>query len=150
MSLFIKKVQESALVGGLLLLSACGTSTAEKGTEIITEKPKTSEISNTVDTHATYLKTMFQDSFQIGTALSRVQILNKEPGTLALVEKHFDVITPENSMKWERIHPEPSTYDFLASDELVNFSKKNKIGIVGHTLVWHAQTPDWVSKQSGH
>ena len=35
-------------------------------------------------------------------------------------------------------------YNFDLADRYVAFGEKNKMDIVGHTLVWHVQTPDWV------
>ncbi len=90
------------------------------------------------------LKGQFSDKFRIGTAISREQIIGSERHVLPFVNKHFNAITPENSMKWERIHPEEGVYDFEAADALVEFSNKNNHFITGHTLVWHSQVPDWV------
>jgi endo-1,4-beta-xylanase len=47
-------------------------------------------------------------------------------------------------MKWEVIHPEPDTYDFDAADAFVDFAERNDMRVIGHTLVWHSQTPHWV------
>jgi endo-1,4-beta-xylanase len=47
-------------------------------------------------------------------------------------------------MKWMHIHPEPNKYDFAAADRFVDFGQKNKMFIIGHTLIWHWQTPRWV------
>ena len=33
---------------------------------------------------------------------------------------------------------------FPPADRYVEFGQKNKMFIVGHTLVWHNQTPKWV------
>ena len=90
------------------------------------------------------LKDLFLDKFKIGTALSREQIIGTQRNILPFVNKHFNAITPENSMKWERINPEEGVYDFEAADVLVEFSNKNNHFFTGHTLVWHSQVPDWV------
>jgi endo-1,4-beta-xylanase len=90
------------------------------------------------------LKVAFKDDFYIGAALSLDQILGNEPNAMALVEEHFNSITPENILKWEEVHPEPSRYNFGPADCYVAFGEKYKMHIVGHTLVWHHQTPDWV------
>lgn len=90
------------------------------------------------------LKRAFEDDFYIGVALSLDQIVGNEPTAIALVEKHFNSITPENILKWEEIHPEPNTYRFEAADRYVAFGEKHNMHIIGHTLVWHVQTPDWV------
>ena len=90
------------------------------------------------------LKDVFKDDFYIGVALSLNQISGSEPNAIALVEKHFNSITPENILKWEKVHPEPNRYDFKAADQFVALGEKNDMFIVGHTLIWHYQTPDWV------
>ena len=90
------------------------------------------------------LKEVFKDDFHIGAALSGDQISGKEPNTMVIVEKHFNSITPENILKWEEVHPEPDTYNFEPADRFVEFGRKNNMFVVGHTLVWFFQTPDWV------
>jgi endo-1,4-beta-xylanase len=90
------------------------------------------------------LKDVFEGDFKIGVALSENQILGNEPKATALVEEQFNSITPENILKWEEVHPEPNKYNFELADRYVAFGEKNKMHIVGHTLVWHCQTPDWV------
>jgi endo-1,4-beta-xylanase len=90
------------------------------------------------------LKDVFKDDFYIGAALSLNQISGNEPDSVALVEKHFNSITPENILKWEEVHPEPDKYNFDAADRYVALGEKNKMHIVGHTLIWFYQTPDWV------
>jgi endo-1,4-beta-xylanase len=90
------------------------------------------------------LKDVFKDDFHIGVALSLNQITGREPDTLPVVEKHFSSITPENILKWEEVHPAPGKYNFEAADRFVALGEKNKMFIVGHTLVWFHQTPDWV------
>ena len=57
---------------------------------------------------------------------------------------HFNSITPENILKWALVHPQPGNYDFAAPDRFVEFGEKHNMFIVGHTLVWHNQTPRWV------
>ena len=94
--------------------------------------------------HLPALKKVFGDDFIIGVALNLDQISGKEPNAIALVEKHFNSISPENILKWEEVHPEPDRYNFEAADRYVALGEKNKMFIVGHTLVWFHQTPDWV------
>lgn len=90
------------------------------------------------------LKDLFKNDFYIGAALSLNQISGTEPEAIALVKKHFNSITPENILKWEAVHPEPNRYNFAPVDKYVAFGEKNKMFIIGHTLVWFYQTPDWV------
>jgi endo-1,4-beta-xylanase len=90
------------------------------------------------------LKDVFKNDFYIGTALSSNQISGIESKAIKLVERHFNSITPENILKWEEVHPEPNRYNFEMSDRFVAFGEKHKMHIIGHTLVWFHQTPDWV------
>jgi endo-1,4-beta-xylanase len=90
------------------------------------------------------LKDVFKDDFYIGAALNLDQISGNEPDSMALVEKHFNSITPENILKWEEVHPERNKYNFKPADLYVAFGEKHKMHIIGHNLVWHNQTPEWV------
>ena len=90
------------------------------------------------------LKDVFKDDFYIGVALNVNQIYDKEPNAIALVQRHFNSIVPENILKWEEVHPEPNKYNFDPVDRFVAFGEKHKMHIIGHTLVWFHQTPDWV------
>ena len=90
------------------------------------------------------LKEAFKPHFRIGAALNPSQYRETDPVAVAIVRQHFNTITPENDMKWERIHPEPDRYNFEPADKFVEFGEKNGMFVVGHTLVWHSQTPKWV------
>src|SRR5699024_9838116 len=71
------------------------------------------------------------------------QVEGEDPQSLPLITKHFNTITAENLMKWSPIHPEPNKYTFDAADRFVAFGEQHDMFIVGHTLVWHSQIPDW-------
>ncbi len=94
------------------------------------------------------LKDAFKKHFYIGAALNPGHFTETNALEAALVKQHFNSATPENDMKWERIHPRADAglagYNFEASDKYVEFGEKNGMFIVGHCLVWHSQTPRWV------
>jgi len=92
----------------------------------------------------TSLKDAYQDFFRIGAAINRAQIYEEDARSVALIKRHFNSITPENILKWESVHPKPEVYDLDAADRYVAFGEANHMFIVGHTLVWHNQTPAWV------
>jgi endo-1,4-beta-xylanase len=94
------------------------------------------------------LKDVFSDKFLIGTAMSASQIMGTEKGIKDLAAKHFNSLTAENAMKWEKIHPLPGQYSFVEADSTVAFAEKNGMFMVGHCLIWHSQTPDWVFTDS--
>lgn len=105
------------------------------------------------------LKDAFKDHFYVGVAINRriatsapvaadnvSRNLGEVERDVALVKEQFDQISPENDLKWQIIQPRPGAagYDFGPADAYVNFGASNNMFIVGHVLVWHSQTPDWV------
>jgi endo-1,4-beta-xylanase len=97
------------------------------------------------------LKDKFSGDFLVGAALNYDQISGLEPKETAIIVRHFNTITPENILKWQAVHPERDKYDFEPADKYVAFGKKHKMFIVGHTLIWHNQTPQWVFRdESGN
>jgi endo-1,4-beta-xylanase len=47
-------------------------------------------------------------------------------------------------LKWASVHPLPDRYDFAGPDLYVAFGEKYHMFVIGHTLIWHNQTPGWV------
>ncbi|MBN2068436.1 MAG: endo-1,4-beta-xylanase [Opitutales bacterium] len=90
------------------------------------------------------LKNAYEPFFLIGTSVNPENYKDSDCQSANLIKQNFSVITPENAMKWEHIHPKPGQYDFEEPDRLVDFATRNGIKVVGHTLVWHSQTPEWV------
>ena len=90
------------------------------------------------------LKDAFRDHFKIGAALNPRHFSGEDQSGAAIVTAQFNSITPENVLKWGLVHPKPDNYDFSAPDRFVAFGERNRMFIVGHTLVWHNQTPRWV------
>lgn len=89
------------------------------------------------------LKTVLADKFLIGVAVNPGQAAERDSVGAALIKKHFNSVVAENCMKSEVIHPEEGRYDFTLSDEFVCFGEENKMFIIGHTLIWHSQLPEW-------
>ncbi|MGO8926838.1 MAG: endo-1,4-beta-xylanase [Limisphaerales bacterium] len=105
------------------------------------------------------LKDAYKDHFYVGAAINRTiatgtavraenvnrtsELVDKD---IALVKEQFSQISPENDLKWALIHPREGAdgYSFGPADAYVNFGLSNHMYIVGHTLVWHGQTPNWV------
>jgi endo-1,4-beta-xylanase len=107
----------------------------------------------------TTLKDAYKKHFYVGVAINRtiatstdVQADNVNRNMaqvekdVALVKEQFNQISPENDLKWEITQPYegPNGYNFAPADAYVNFGLSNHMYIVGHTLVWHGQTPGWV------
>jgi endo-1,4-beta-xylanase len=90
------------------------------------------------------IKDVFKNYFLIGTAVNASQFNETDSIGAAVIRNNFNSITPENILKWEQVHPVNGKYNFTAADNYVKFGIENKMFIIGHTLVWHGQTPKWV------
>lgn len=67
---------------------------------------------------------------------------------MEVAKREFNILTPENQMKWDSIHPEETRYNFEPAERHVRFALENGMVVHGHTLVWHQQLPPWVSGKS--
>lgn len=94
------------------------------------------------------LKEAYQGLFMLGVAINQNQATSKDQEGAALAAQHFSVLTAENDMKWESIEPSENQFTWQGADALIEFASKNKQDVIGHTLVWHSQTPDWVFEAS--
>jgi endo-1,4-beta-xylanase len=90
------------------------------------------------------LRDLAPPALRVGVAINRAQAAGEDPVALAIVGRHFEQVTPENDLKWERVHPEPGRYDFGPADRFVEFGRSRGMFVVGHVLLWHQQTPAWV------
>jgi alpha-N-arabinofuranosidase len=123
-------MRRASVVCAALLLVACHAAT-------VGSAPRTTAQSSG-------LKDAFRDAFMVGAALSPRQFEGRDTASVALVLRQFNATTPENVLKWERVHPEPDRYQFGPADAYVDFGARNGMFVIGHTLVWHNQTPRWV------
>ncbi|MFT3933962.1 MAG: endo-1,4-beta-xylanase [Chitinophagaceae bacterium] len=92
---------------------------------------------------AATLKDAYKDAFLIGTAVTPAITSGQDQRSQEIVLRHFNAVTPENVMKAALINPRPGVYNFGPADDYVAFAEKNNLFIIGHTLVWHNQCPDW-------
>lgn len=90
------------------------------------------------------LKDVFENHFYFGAALNPGHFNETDEMGLALLNQHFNSATAENVMKWMYLQPQPDSFDFAAADKFMDFAEKQDMFIIGHTLVWHSQTPAWV------
>jgi endo-1,4-beta-xylanase len=100
---------------------------------------------------AATLKDAFAGAFLVGAALNQFQFSGADTAGARLVAQQFNSISPENALKWEWVHPRLGAYNFAPADRHVSFGEQHRMFIVGHTLVWHNQTPSWIFNDSaGH
>ena len=80
----------------------------------------------------------------IGTAVRPPAL--SEPAYAATLAREFNMLEPEDALKWEVVHPERESYDFSQADQIVDFAARHGMKVRGHTLVWHRQNPKWLTE----
>jgi len=70
--------------------------------------------------------------------------LQSDPAYVRLLAREFDLVTPENAMKFSFVQPERGRFDFTQADALVDFAEAHGMQVNGHVLVWHQQLPQWL------
>lgn len=90
------------------------------------------------------LASNLQREIKIGAAISIRPLLTDEAYRKIAVSQ-FSIMTPENSMKPQFIHPKPDVYSFEEADTLIDFAEQNKILVHGHVLVYGKSNPDWMT-----
>lgn len=89
------------------------------------------------------LKDAFTDDFLVGVAVAQNIISNKETESINLICEQFNAVSPESVLKPEYIHPAPDVWDFSQGDAYCQFAADHGLKALGHTLMWHNQTPDF-------
>ena len=95
---------------------------------------------DSVTTSSKTLKEAYAGKFLIGAA---GDLRGYSDAELANIKTQYNVLTPENCMKPQPIHPSVDAYSFTTPDTLVQWCRDNGVKVWGHTLAWHAQTPPW-------
>ena len=83
----------------------------------------------------------WRDLWRIGVAVSNQALEGRADAELALIAREFNSVTAENAMKWGEIQPDGVNWRWERADRLVDFAQKNKMDVLGHTLLWHSQVP---------
>jgi endo-1,4-beta-xylanase len=90
------------------------------------------------------LKDVVPKGWLIGAAINQNQSDGRDTAAVELVTRQFNSTTPENLLKFQNVHPQPDRFTFDAQDRYVAFGVDRGMVVIGHTLVWHSQTPAWV------
>lgn len=95
------------------------------------------------------LKDAAAGRFQVGVGVGRRSL--ETPADAALIRRHFQILTPENCMKPQSIHPAEDRWNFDEADRFVAFARDNRLGVVGHCLVWAKddRTDAWMKEEGG-
>ena len=94
------------------------------------------------------LASAFTDAFRVGVAVNDEIVTGADSLGRDVVIRHFNSITAENVLKAGPLNPRPGEYHWAPADAFVAFGERHGMFIVGHTLVWHTQTPGWFFQDS--
>jgi endo-1,4-beta-xylanase len=66
----------------------------------------------------------------------------------ATLAREFNMVQPEDAMKWWTVRREAGGFDFREGDEVVRFAQAHGMKVRGHCLVWDHNNPEWLTQ--GH
>src|SRR4051812_42601918 len=68
---------------------------------------------------------------------------------VGILDREFNMITPENEMKWDATEPSQGSFRYTSADQIVSHAQSHGQRMRGHALLWHAQQPGWAQSMSG-
>ncbi len=71
--------------------------------------------------------------------------LFSEAAYSATLAREYNLVEPEDAMKWWTVHPEAGRFDFREGDEVVRFARAHDMKVRGHCLVWDHNNPEWLA-----
>jgi len=88
------------------------------------------------------LKEQFGEYFDIGNIFNPGDMSGGRINNQRLT-RHYNILTAENDMKPHRLNPSRGTFNFITADNMVNSAISSGFKVLGHTLLWHSQIPQW-------
>ncbi len=123
----------------LLLFTACSSTTVQNSSS--------TEVASipTPPGGVTALRDLAQKrGIAIGAAVD-YNALQNEPQYAYVLGSEFNILTPENMMKFDATEPEPNVFNFVPADAIVKFAQQHHMLVRGHTLVWYNALPTWIT-----
>ena len=72
--------------------------------------------------------------------------LFSEPAYSATLSHEFNMVEPEDVMKWWVVRRTPGAFDFREADQVVAFAQAHNMKVRGHCLVWDNDNPAWLKQ----
>jgi endo-1,4-beta-xylanase len=82
-----------------------------------------------------------------GTAVAAGKLGNST--YTGILDREFNMITPENEMKWDATEPSQGQFRWTGADQIVAHAQAHGQRMRGHALAWHQQQPPWAQGMSG-
>lgn len=68
------------------------------------------------------------------------------PAYAETLAREFNMVEPEDVMKWWVVRRDPGTFDFRQGDQVVAFARAHDMKVRGHCLVWNNDNPPWLAQ----
>ena len=79
----------------------------------------------------------------IGTAVR--PSLFSEAAYSQTLAREFNMVAPEDALKWAVVRENASGFDFRDGDQVVRFAQAHGMKVRGHCLVWDHDNPEWLT-----
>lgn len=79
----------------------------------------------------------------VGTAVR--PSLFSEAAYSETLAREFNMVEPEDAMKWWVVRRNEDAFDFREADEVVQFARAHGMKVRGHCLVWDHDNPKWLA-----
>ncbi len=99
-----------------------------------------------VSTSPTLREATAANGILVGTAV-RPSLFSESAYSSTLAHE-FNLVEPEDAMKWWTLRPDAATFNFHDGDEVVRFAQAHNMKVRGHCLVWDHDNPEWLAQ--GH
>jgi endo-1,4-beta-xylanase len=135
----------------LLFLAGClgvllyGSFQSAPATEPTTLSLERTQPPNLAKKQQTLRSAAEQQNFHVGAAVSS-KAFRQDSKYREVLAREFNMMTPENAMKWRSLRPSQNEFNFDLSDSMVSFAEKHNMKVRGHTLVWHRSVPQWLQE----
>jgi endo-1,4-beta-xylanase len=70
-------------------------------------------------------------------------LFRKDEAFRTLLAEQYNIVVPENCLKWNMLRPTADAYNLADPDSLVAFAEAHKMKVRGHNFVWHEALPGW-------
>ena len=67
-----------------------------------------------------------------------------EPAYSETLSREFNMVEPEDAMKWWIVRRNENSFDFRDGDEVVRYAQAHGMKVRGHCLVWDHDNPGWL------
>lgn len=92
----------------------------------------------------TTLRETLGQYFRVGCAVNNTIVQHPQSKAHQHVCQQFNSVVAENCMKAETLSPREGEWNWSQADAFVAFGQANGMQVIGHCLIWHSQTADWM------